>query len=250
MLGLIDFDIVAYEWGFKNEETESEQEVLEHVDLFINFLEMRLQLDDYKGFLTGDNQYREEIATIQPYKGNRDSEKPYWYQSIKDYLIDSHGGIVVDGIEADDAMGIESQLIEDSVIITRDKDLQMIPGMNYKWEFRGTPEILKEITEEEADEFFYQQILTGDPGDHVPGLKRCTGRVASAKIKKRLREAENRDEALFNIWYGAHMDALVDIGYDLPDEETIRGRCIKEINEIGSLLWIQRERDVIWSLKM
>ena len=44
------------------------------------------------------------------------------------------------------------------------------------------------------------------------------------------------------------MDALVDIGIDLPDESVIRQRCIDEINEIGSLLWIQREKDVIWSL--
>jgi hypothetical protein len=250
MLGLIDFDIIAYAKAYSNEDADSEEQVLEDVDNFINFLNIRLQLDDYKGFLTGDGNYREEMATIQPYKGNRDQEKPYWHQTIKDYLIDSHAGVVVDGIEADDAMGIESQQVEDSIIITIDKDLNMIPGDHYKWEVRNTPEKLYSVSPEEADNFFYEQILTGDPGDHIPGLKRCTGRVASKKIKTSLREADNKHEKLFEIWYAAHMDALVKIGIDLPDESVIKGRCIEEINEVGGLLWIQREKDKIWTLEI
>ena len=248
MLGIVDYDILCYRFAFANEDTDQEEVVLEDVDNFINFLQMRLMLSDYKGYLTGGNQYRQELATIQPYKGNREQEKPYWHQAIKEYLIDSHAGVVVEGIEADDAMGIESQLVEDSIICTIDKDLKMIPAMHYRWEHRGTPEMLFEVLPEEGDAFFYEQILTGDSGDHVPGLFKCSGTKASAKLKTKLREAENKDECLLEIWYKAHMDALVDIGVDLLDESAIRQRCIDEINEIGSLLWIQREKDVIWSL--
>ena len=248
MLGLIDYDIIGYEWGFKNEGA-SEEEALESVDLFINFLNMRLMLSDYKGYFTGDGNYREDAATIQPYKGNRNQEKPIHYQAIKDYLISEHGGVVVDGMEADDALGIEQTLVPDSIIITRDKDLRMIPGMKYYWAFRDGHESLFEVIEPEGMNFFYHQILTGDSGDHVPGLFKCTGTKASAKIKQGLNEATDKEEYILKTWIAAHYKAFSDAKVDRLDESMVRERCIKEINEIGTLLWIQREKGVIWKMK-
>lgn len=247
MLGLIDYDILCYRFAYSHEDTKDVQEVLEDVDLFINFLEMRLMLSDYKGFLTGDGNYREGLATIQPYKGNRDNAKPYWHSAIKEYLIDSHAGVVVDGMEADDAMGIESQLVEDSIICTIDKDLKMIPGMHYRWQHRETPESLFEVIEPEGMNFFYHQILTGDSGDHIPGLYKCTKTKASAKIKEGLNEAEDKEAYILKVWYAAHVQALADKGYQM-DEESVWTRVRKEINEIGSLLWIQRKKGEIWTL--
>ena len=246
MLGLIDYDIICYEWGFKNEGA-SEEEALESVDLFINFLNMRLMLADYKGYLTGDDNYRDELATIQPYKGNRDTEKPVHYQAIKDYLIGSHGGVVIDGMEADDAMGIEQGLVPDSIIITRDKDLRMIPGPKYYWEFRGRAEDYFEVVDPEGMNFFYHQILTGDSGDHIPGLFKCTKTKASKKIKEGLDEAEDKEAYILKVWYAAHVQALADKGYQL-DEMDVWTRVRKEINEIGGLLWIQRVKGEIWEL--
>src|SRR5690606_31252201 len=61
----------------------------------------------WQGYLTGRDQFREKVATIKPYKGNRDpTHKPYHYDAIKDYLIGKWGAKVVSHYEADDAMAM------------------------------------------------------------------------------------------------------------------------------------------------
>jgi len=60
-------------------------------------------------YLTGENNFREEVATILPYKGNRTQDKPVHYQRIKEYLISKHHAEVIDGQEADDALSIRQR---------------------------------------------------------------------------------------------------------------------------------------------
>lgn len=62
---------------------------------------------EYIVFLTGKDNFREKIATIAPYKGNRDpTHKPHWYQDIRTYLIRQYNANIIDGQEADDAISI------------------------------------------------------------------------------------------------------------------------------------------------
>lgn len=63
-------------------------------------------------FLTGEGNFREKIATIKKYKGNRDGmHKPAHLQSCRDYLIRRYNAEVVDGQEADDSMSIEQMKV-------------------------------------------------------------------------------------------------------------------------------------------
>ena len=63
--------------------------------------------DELRLFLTGSKNFRVDIATIKPYKGNRPDSKPLHYQAIKDYLIGKWGAEVTTGYEADDKLSIE-----------------------------------------------------------------------------------------------------------------------------------------------
>ena len=68
-------------------------------------------------------------------------------------------------LEADDIMGIYGSY--GSVIATIDKDLKQVPCHCYNW-YKRT---FEKPSEDEADFFFYKQILKGDPTDGFGGCK-------------------------------------------------------------------------------
>ena len=58
-------------------------------------------------YLTGKTNYRNEEAVTYSYKGNRkDVSKPVHHQAIRDYMLERWDAILVEGIEADDALSI------------------------------------------------------------------------------------------------------------------------------------------------
>jgi len=134
--------------------------------------------DEMRVFLTGEGNFREDIATYKKYKGNRDkSRRPLFYHEIKEYMIKHHGAETVDGMEADDALGIHGTSDKDSIICSIDKDLMQIPGTHYNW----VKDDLKHISYSEAAYTFYRQCLTGDKSDNIYGIHRV-GDISAEKI--------------------------------------------------------------------
>src|SRR5690606_41714779 len=79
-----------------------------------------------------------ELRSFPTRRSSDLARKPYWYDEIRDYLIRRWGAEVVDGQEADDAIGIAAwnsykECPEYSIIASIDKDLRMIPGYHYNW---------------------------------------------------------------------------------------------------------------------
>ncbi len=144
--------------------------------------------DSYQIYLTGKDNFRESVATIRPYKGNRKSEKPYHYERVRTFLEQFRGAIVVDGMEADDRLSIEQMkdltmpqggLYQQfyarkwtkenpawTVICSVDKDLDNTPGWHYNW----TKDDVYWVNEMDSLRNFYCQLLTGDSVDNIPGL--------------------------------------------------------------------------------
>jgi 5'-3' exonuclease len=219
---LIDGDILVYRVGFSTNEPDEEKFAISRMGNFVDRL-IRLEgIETYEGYLTGKNNYRSEIATEQAYKGNRkDARKPVHYDSLREYLISKWGFTVVDGQEADDAMGIKAyELPEDSsCIMTIDKDLDMIRG----WHYNFVKEDLYYVTEKEAIKNFYIQILTGDRVDNIPGIKG----IGPVKAKKILENCTT-EKSLFK---------AVSEKYD---------HDIDKLTERGRLLWIRRKEKQLW----
>jgi DNA polymerase-1 len=120
-------------------------------------------------FLTEGNNYRK--AVLPSYKGNRvDVRKPVILYELRDYMKDNFTCIIEPGIEADDLLGIHATMPHkgERVIYSADKDLKTVPGLHW------CPEDGEAITvtPQEADLFFHEQILTGDPTDNYKG---CPG---------------------------------------------------------------------------
>jgi len=219
---LIDGDILVYRVGFSTNEPDEEKFAISRMGNFVDRLIRLGGIETYEGYLTGKNNYRSEIATEQAYKGNRkDARKPVHYDSLREYLVSKWGFTVIDGQEADDAMGIKAyELPEDSsCIMTIDKDLDMIRG----WHYNFVKEDLYYVTEKEAIKNFYIQILTGDRVDNIPGIKG----IGPVKAKKILENCTT-EKSLFK---------AVSEKYD---------HDIDKLTERGRLLWIRRKEKQLW----
>lgn len=149
-------------------------------------------------YLTGSNNFRKNVCP--DYKAHRPEEKPTHLEAVREYLIDTWGAIVTDGIEADDALGIEhTNSPDETVICTTDKDLNTIPGLHYNW--RHNREYT--VTPEEANKNFWVQMLTGDASDNIFGIK-GVGDVKARKALDNLCAEEY--ECYVGLAYAIHFD--------------------------------------------
>ncbi len=192
---------------------------------------LRTGADEYTLYLTGKGNFREEIATILPYKGNRDgTHKPHHYDSIKRYLKENWGAQEVEGIEADDAMAttqmdgiLEGEVYANTCIATIDKDLNMIPGWHYNW----NKDILYFIDEDTAIQWFYCQLIMGDTVDNIRGIQGA-GKKKTYQILSTCKDEKDM------YW---EVLKLYDKKYDKPMEALM---------ENAHLLWMIREEGVRW----
>jgi hypothetical protein len=215
----------------KDVELEPVQNALHTTGLMLDSILEDLQgnRDDMQIYLSGPNNFRYGIATIKPYKGNRDAaHRPTHEHAIKDYLVERWGAVFTDGEEADDALGIEQytsweQGIE-TCIVSLDKDLHMIPGHHYNFAKREA----KIIGMEEADKNFWSQMITGDTTDNIPGVPGL-GPAAAKKILADDNYIQRVAEA-----------------YRRAYQEDWRGAML----EMGRLLWIRRSPNGMWQLPL
>lgn len=143
----------------------------------INKIKKETGCDKLQPYLTGKNNFRIDTAVTVPYKGNRKLGKPEHYKFIRQHLVDEYGAVIVDGEEADDALGIEQS--DNTIIASIDKDLLMIPGWHYNL---NTGNILEASDPGELKidkgkltgygfKWFCAQMLLGDNVDNIKGVK-------------------------------------------------------------------------------
>lgn len=249
MKALIDSDIFQHEFG---NATDSEGRPLSwplvqaRVQGRIDSIMEATGADSYQLYITADDKsnFRYKIATIKPYKGTRPSEKPKWYYHIRNFLVDHRGAIEVHGMEADDAitidqcnsidackhMSLSGKTFEETVICTRDKDLDMVPGWHYTWSAGSQKERpLWFQTELGGLKCFYKQLLTGDTVDNIPGLYGVGKSSASLKHVDACNTELEMFELVFNEYkkrYGNYAEMF--------------------FRENAQLLWMLREPGEVW----
>lgn len=220
MKALVDADLLVYRFGFASEGDPAEF-ALARLSEFLDNLYIELSVDEVWGYLTGKGNFRNEIAITAPYKGTRIAAKPYHFQLLREYMERAWGFEVVDGIEADDALGIESYRNEpdETIIVSIDKDLNMIRGHHYNF----VKEEKYYVTEEDAIRNFYLQILTGDKVDNIIGLQGI-GPVKSKKLLQDCTSELEMYETVLKAYNGNEVRVL----------------------ENARLLWILREEKQVW----
>lgn len=175
-LAIIDADIICYRVGFASEDV-SEEVCLARVTHLVNEIVYQdLQCDDYKAYITGKGNYRNELAVTEPYKGNRkDAKRPVHYQAIRNHL-QRLGAELVEGSEADDAVATEATKTG-GWIVSIDKDLDQVAG----WHYNFVKHEEYYVTEEEGLRNLFTQVLTGDRTDSIRGVKGI-GKVKAGKL--------------------------------------------------------------------
>jgi DNA polymerase-1 len=120
---------------------------------------------------TGSSHSVFRIDIWPAYKASRaNNRKPLAFSRLRDWACDTYPCHMVEGLEADDILGIwhTKDPKEDTIIVSDDKDMKTLPGKLYRRE-KGVWQ-LQTINPTEADHFWMMQTLTGDVTDGYPGL--------------------------------------------------------------------------------
>jgi len=167
LLGLVDADEKIYRVGFATKEGEPLEYALQMLKTSLE--ELSMMFHSIKVYLTGSNNFRKEVAVTKGYKENRkDAPKPPYYEEMREYLVSVWGAEVIDGREADDAIGEAQSVAERNTtcIVGQDKDFKTIPG----WHYNPVKQEVFYVDEKKAILFFLFQLITGDRVDNIPGV--------------------------------------------------------------------------------
>ena len=232
---LIDADIVAFRVAASSEDVRTEDYLANKLDdyLFDNIIH---PLDNHLGettkyqlFLTGRENFRKNLNP--EYKANRkDKPKPKHLNWCKQYLLEHWNGIVESPYEADDLLGINQT--EDTIICSIDKDLLTIPGAHYNF-VDGN---LIVVTDYEAYHWFCCQLLTGDRGDNVEGIRKINPK--SLKIS----ETQNFGLAGAQQWL-AQCSTQKQLLERVKEAYERNSKSTEDITRTGQLLYIHRTYD-------
>ncbi|WP_458098593.1 hypothetical protein [Roseomonas sp. WA12] len=193
LTALIDGDIIAYtaaaqceapglDWGTGEDSEPSfeEDDVRRSVSELIDAWTDKPSCTDRVVFLTGSLNFRKLVDPT--YKANRkDARRPLALSFARRVMLEEHGAKLVDGLEADDLLGLSltGSRRDDGVCVSLDKDLRTIAGRHFN---PRKSEFVEEVTEDEGNHFWMTQCLTGDA---VDGFGGCPG-IGPAKAEKAL----------------------------------------------------------------
>ena len=189
---LVDGDLILYRTAFScTVDVEWEEGIVSRtLDLDEAMDSFKQVLYDIQGAISPDHlvlcfsdtkNFRKGLWAN--YKANRkETPKPVGFNQFKERLLNNPAinHLIVPTLEADDVMGIMAtspNVKGEKFIVSLDKDMKTVPGKHLHL---GTFETF-EVSEPEADFFFYTQVLTGDSSD---GYRGCpgVGPVKAAKI--------------------------------------------------------------------
>lgn len=224
---LIDGDPIVYRIGFacqsKDKDSElilpdSESFTLHSCKQFVNTIIKETECTSYRMYLSGKSNFRNKI--VDDYKANRAGKsRPIHYNLVRDYLTRKYKAKIIEGMEADDALGLAQT--SDTAIATIDKDLLMVEGKHYNY----VKKEWQDVTAEQGTRFFYKQMITGDKVDNITGIHG----LGEKKASKLLDETPRKE------W-----DKLI---LDLYDKEFEYGfhQAVKN----SQLLWIlQKDKEM------
>lgn len=281
-VGLIDADCVAY-WAAAGCDEMTVDAAKKRCDDRMGSILDQIQTQEVRYYLTGSDNFRNDVATYQQYKGNRYDKngnrikaQPKWLYAIRLYLQAHYDAILCEGQEADDALAIAQMKCNasqdwHSIISSIDKDLRIIPGLHHDMN-SGFIEEIDELGYLIIDKkgkvrggglkFFYAQLLMGDTADWIKGLPKVTkwmketyndtatirlggcGEKAAYNI---LNTADSEKELFMRVMscYASYWDG--DHFYNnWKTNHQIYPEPEQMLIENGQLLWMRREENEMW----
>lgn len=185
-IAIIDLDSVAYSAFNPNKvldengnplrennkfvyKDKTEEEIITSVDYCMNSILTQSKATHYIGYIKGKGNFRYEID--ENYKGNRSKEEPKFWQFTKKQFIDRWKAVEVNGIEVDDAVHITYRALENSFIAAIDNDLMYLETIPNRPHYNWRKQEWITTSKEQAEYKFWYDMLVGQSGDGIKGLK-------------------------------------------------------------------------------
>jgi hypothetical protein len=188
----IDADFLAYQASFeRRDDPKTFEEMKSNARIMVENLRLLSGAETVHLHLTpgtSDKGKRYEIALLKEYQANRkDKEKPRYLHIIRHWFTEHYPGTLHQRCEADDGMASEQYAAiargdrARSIIVSKDKDLAMVPGLHMDWDEgtivdvdfgsiwiddKGSSKKLRGF----GEKFFWAQLLMGDSADNISGL--------------------------------------------------------------------------------
>jgi hypothetical protein len=224
-------------------EAEPAQNACQIMRIMIEGIRDGHPLDNTFVSLSGPDNYRDRIATIKPYKGNRDrAHRPIHYAAMRDYLVRVYEADISSNCEADDVvsyLAAELRRRDAPYIIAHiDKDLDQIPGRHFNY----AQQVYYDVSEEEAAFWFWRQVLTGDASDNVGGCYKVGPAKAEHLIREQIKQDGGVDDG--RMWelivrtYAASQKQPGCTYADMSAEDAAL--------ENAQLVYLQRNPDELW----
>tara|TARA_E500000331_G_scaffold158165_1_gene153405 strand:- start:5890 stop:6645 length:756 start_codon:yes stop_codon:yes gene_type:complete len=175
-------------------------------------------------FFSSPDNFRKKISPS--YKGHRNRKKPCGYKRVIRELTENYEVIVMDTLEADDAMGIYATWHPGNVICSPDKDMKQIPGQLYNMDE------MMSVTPEEGEQMHYLQTLSGDQTDGYSGVPGMGMKRAASWFEK----------------YGYNWDAVVRafIEKDLEERDALMNARLAKILTVNDYDF-NAGQPILWS---
>jgi phosphoribosyl-AMP cyclohydrolase len=181
--------------------------------------------------------FRNEVYTIQQYKGTRKTVKPYHYDAIVDYMVRQWNAVRVDNKEVDDEVALRAYESSKPVVVcSPDKDLDQIVGLHWNY----TKAVEYTIDPLEARMFFWEQMLSGDSADNIMGVWKVGTKKAQALVDSYFESGYTDSE----IWAAVVEQYELSQGMPTCPYKELDARDVAI--QTGRGVWMQTKRNALW----
>ncbi len=234
-LSVIDLDSIVYVVAWKQREERLPMIVTDATKDFITQILTKTEAEAYLGFyqVEGHNNYRK--IYYPEYKANRPEAPDYiklWRPVIHAAFKEFKGITGLKVIESDDALSVVNNTLREEYDITLchiDKDLNCLPGRHYNYNSGK----FYDISTIEGRQLADVQVLSGDSGDHIPGVPG----IGKVKAKKYL----ETNDSVIKAYKAACKDKKVDTWIRNFNRDF---SCINLLNSLQELKKYTQEEEV------
>lgn len=209
----------------------------------------------YVVVVEGEGNFRDDVATIAEYKGNRkDQIRPLYLTEVKEYLINYHPSIVAEGVESDDVLSIMAAQGE-AIQATVDKDAYQVVGWLFDIDKADKPFEIKDgagrIWTDNSGKIRMMgfkslcgQLLLGDQVDSCFPRRLCNKRYGEKQLVKDFEPLKTKQQCIdfvvdkYKEWYSTPIEYQ-----HWSTGEKLIATWDSVLDEMGKLMYMLRSED-------
>lgn len=178
-IGLLDGDVIAYRAAASAEDDFGDGEIIAGPQMACRIADRIIE--DWMRqsrckkaiicFSPRESKSTFRYRIFPDYKANRKGSKPEVYWDVVDHIEENYKVVRIDGLEADDVMGIygTSKKLDNPTVISIDKDIQSLPTRIF------IPDKFRRPIKQRLSQANYHWMMQTLTGDTVDNYKGCPG---------------------------------------------------------------------------